>query len=129
MLGPRIAKFLKSGGCRRYISQGERTMAGEMTTEEVTKENFPIHFAVAKSLGGGVRPFDQYQGPFVYVPGFGKFWLCMVDSHFARWYSDYTGKVSEIFYAFADTNHTACRRARQCLPDSYGYALKGGTVP
>jgi len=103
-------------------------MAGEMTKEEVTKENFPLHFAVAKSLGGVVRPFDQYQGPYVYVPGFGKFWLTMVGDSVCRWYNDYTEKMSEPFYAYPETNHTACLRARQCLPDSYGYTLKGGTI-
>ena len=44
-------------------------MAGEMTASEVTRENFPIHFAIADALGGTVHPFDYYQGPYIMVGG------------------------------------------------------------
>jgi hypothetical protein len=40
-------------------------MAGEMTTVE--REEWPLHFAVAEAVGGSVKPFDQYQGPYVVV--------------------------------------------------------------
>lgn len=105
-------------------------MAGEMTKEEVTKDAYPFHFAVAKSLGGSVKPFDQYQGPYVYAYGFGRFWLNMEDgeSPYCYWYNDYTGKKSEPFYAYEETNRTACRCARQCLPDGNAFLVKGGTV-
>lgn len=52
-------------------------MTGEMSRDEVTEENFPIHFAIAKALGGTVHPFDQYQGPYISnFPDVGaKLWL------------------------------------------------------
>lgn len=42
-------------------------MTGEMHASEVTRENFPLHFAIAAALGGEVKPFDQYQGPYVVI--------------------------------------------------------------
>jgi len=38
-------------------------MAGEMTC--VHSGEWPIHKAVADALGGQLRPFDQYQGPYI----------------------------------------------------------------
>lgn len=40
-------------------------MAGEMTKEDVTREEYPLHFAIADALGGTVEPFDVYQGPYI----------------------------------------------------------------
>lgn len=42
-------------------------MAGEMSASEVTRENYPLHFAIADAFNGTVQPFDQYQGPYVMV--------------------------------------------------------------
>ena len=42
-------------------------MTGEMHPSEVTREAYPLHFAVADALGGTVHPFDQYQGPYVSI--------------------------------------------------------------
>ena len=50
-------------------------MAGEMTKDEVTEENYPDHFRIAKFLGGSVEPFDQYQGPYIQSPKLGRLWL------------------------------------------------------
>ncbi len=44
-------------------------MAGEMSASEVTREAYPLHFAIADAFGGEVCPFDQYQGPYVLVDG------------------------------------------------------------
>jgi hypothetical protein len=57
-----------------------KIMTGEMSASEVTREAYPIHFAIADALGGEVRPFDQYQGPYVRIPARGrarstKLWL------------------------------------------------------
>lgn len=49
-------------------------MTGEMSQSEVTREAYPLHFAIADRLGGEVRAFDQYQGPYVRTKR-GKFWL------------------------------------------------------
>ena len=40
-------------------------MAGEMY--EARRDEWPTHFAVAEAVGGEVRPFDYYQGPYIVV--------------------------------------------------------------
>ena len=42
-------------------------MAGEMT--HLDPAEWPIHKAVADALGGRLRPFDQYQGPYIACEG------------------------------------------------------------
>lgn len=58
-------------------------MAGEMSQSEVTREAYPILFEIQDALDAeGVfsdpRAFDQYQGPYLYVPGVCKVWLAPV---------------------------------------------------
>ena len=42
-------------------------MAGEMF--KATREEWPSHYAIADAVGGEVKPFDVYQGPYVVVGG------------------------------------------------------------
>ena len=42
-----------------------KTATGEMSPEDVTREAYPAHFAIADALGGEVVPFDVYQGPVI----------------------------------------------------------------
>lgn len=42
-------------------------MTGEMYKSDVTEEEYPLHFAIAKALHGTVEPFDVYQGPYVVI--------------------------------------------------------------
>lgn len=54
-------------------------MAGEMSREEVTRESYPDLFELRDALAAqGIesepRPFDQYQGPYLYVPGVCRAW-------------------------------------------------------
>lgn len=44
-------------------------MTGEMCKADVTRDEFPVHFAIADALGGTVEPFDVYQGPYISLPG------------------------------------------------------------
>lgn len=44
-------------------------MTGEMHESEVTRDEWPLHFAISDALGGEVRPFDHYQGPYIAVGG------------------------------------------------------------
>ena len=96
-------------------------MAGEMTKSDLTKEDYPFHFAVAKSLGGLVKPFDLYQGPYVLLPLEGiRLWLVPAfpeDPYSTEvcWYDDSSEKTSQIFYGFCDNNRAACRAARKLL--------------
>lgn len=55
-------------------------MAGEMSQFEVTKESYPLLFSLRDALKRrGIksepRAFDQYQGPYLRVPGVCKVWL------------------------------------------------------
>jgi hypothetical protein len=71
-------------------------MTGEMSREEVTRENFPLYFAAADTVEGAtVEPFDQYQGPYIHVPGKGRFFLS--GDYNAQWYSEQTDSLSEEF--------------------------------
>ena len=40
-------------------------MTGEMSREDVSREEFPLYFAIADAVGGTVEPFDVYQGPYI----------------------------------------------------------------
>lgn len=77
-------------------------MTGEMSQSEVTREAWPIHFAIADSLGGEVRAFDQYQGPYVRASRQGnrrprKLWLSYVADGFARLYDEVSDRQSRVF--------------------------------
>lgn len=43
--------------------QATRLATGEMS--DVDPDEWPIHKKVADALGGELRPFDQYQGPYI----------------------------------------------------------------
>lgn len=63
-------------------------MTGEMSKADVTREAFPVHFAIADELGGSVHPFDVYQGPYIRARGH-KLWL-MDDEGFCVIYDETT---------------------------------------
>lgn len=78
-------------------------MTGEMYESEVTRENFPFHFAAADAVdGASVHPFDKYQGPYIHVPKKGRFFLATDDGAVCEWYSEQNDAISESFLATAD---------------------------
>lgn len=94
-------------------------MTGEMHASEVTRDTFPTHFAIAEALGGSVKPFDQYQGPYVVIGtdirigtspyacaprglGIVRLWLCSDDGVLATVYNEATDAQSEPFF-YEDT--------------------------
>jgi len=51
-----------------HQSSVEKEATGEMSQSEADDvEAWPMHHAIAKALGGTVKAFDQYQGPYVLV--------------------------------------------------------------
>ncbi len=49
---------------------GSKVATGEMTQSELDatgRDEWPLHYAIADALGGTVKPFDQYQGPYVLI--------------------------------------------------------------
>lgn len=87
-------------------------MTGETHETELTAENFPIHFAVAKEFEGTVHLFEQYpaQGPFIMVPGphaGTRFFLhSAVDGIVVCWFDEDLHKYSSPFVSsiFAPTD-------------------------
>lgn len=73
-------------------------MTGEMSKSEVTRDAYPLHFAAADECGGTVEPYDTYQGPYVYVPGKGRFWLNSDDGVIGQWYSEATHELGYGFF-------------------------------
>lgn len=70
-------------------------MAGEMSQADVTREEFPEYFAAADLIGGEVRAFDVYQGPYIRGPK-GKYWLCQTEGgSFGYWYNERDESESE----------------------------------
>lgn len=46
---------------------GEMCQIDPVTATEPNGTEWPIHAAIAKAVGGTVRPFDQYQGPYIVI--------------------------------------------------------------
>lgn len=111
-------------------------MAGEMFKSELTKESYPLYFAIAKALKGTVEPFDQYQGhyvligkdirlgrePYALAPrglGIVRLWI-VPDEHWpdyeARVYNEATDKLSEAFPLYCkDAEELAVYAAREVM--------------
>lgn len=54
----------------RMFGFGSKVATGEMSQEELDatgREEWPLHYAIADALGGTVKAFDQYQGPYVLI--------------------------------------------------------------
>ena len=94
----------------------KKDATGEMTQEELDAsglEEWPLHYAIADALGGMVKPFDQYQGPYilvgsevrgrgVYAPatpmkGTVRLWIQADEGGLARVYNEENDKLSEEF--------------------------------
>ncbi len=110
-------------------------MTGEMLRSDVTREAYPLHFAIARALHGRVEPFDMYQGPYVVIGadirvgaspyampvqhlGIVRLWVGSADdnSDMATVYNEATDKVSAPFWPYGPlaTRH-ACKAARSVL--------------
>jgi hypothetical protein len=73
-------------------------MAGEMSKDDLNKEEYPLHFAVAEKLGGTVEPFDVYQGPYVSLPGRRLFLMPdPEDESFGLWYDTVRHEMTDSF--------------------------------
>ncbi len=106
-------------------------MTGEMYESDLTPDEYPLHFAVARALKGKVRPFDVYQGPYVvigeditsgaqpyaYCPrGLGVVRLWIIDDDgggTCTVYNEANDKISKPFWW--NSTRAACRAARSVL--------------
>jgi len=75
-------------------------MTGEMSKADVTREAYPVQFAIADAMGATVHPFDQYQGPYLRFEG-RRYWLLTDDETCAPWegriYAETADELSEPF--------------------------------
>lgn len=59
------------------LQSSKKEATGEMSQAELDengREEWPMHYNIADALGAEVKPFDQYQGPYVRVPE-GRLWV------------------------------------------------------
>lgn len=88
---------------RRVRKTGEMGSIDSATGEDDSGNVWGAHAAVARALGGELRPFDQYQGPYIALQlegGSAKLWgVTEDDSGFCKWYLEYytDGKLQEEF--------------------------------
>lgn len=69
-------------------------MTGEMSKDDVTRDEFPLHFAIADALGGTVEPFDVYQGPYIKLID-ARLFIGSDDGFVAYVWNEATGEQSE----------------------------------
>lgn len=69
-------------------------MTGEMCKADVTREDFPLHFAIADALQGTVEPFDVYQGPYIAAGGT-RLFIGSKDGVLFYVHNEQTGQSSE----------------------------------
>ncbi len=111
-------------------------MTGEMAWikqngEDSNGEEWAVHAAVARAVGGRLEPFDVYQGPYIVVgpdsrvgerpyqlnlPGPLRLWLQMIDDGFGCIYREDTEAQSPPFPVFgSDAESLAVEAARKLL--------------
>jgi hypothetical protein len=80
-------------------------MTGEMgfidqDGKDSNGDHWELHAKIAKAVGGELRPFDVYQGPYILVDG-ARLWVCADDNHpeiAFRVYREDTEESSEMFW-------------------------------
>ena len=110
-------------------------MTGEMNFidqdgNDSNGDSWPLHAAIAKELGGVIKPFDVYQGPYVVFGedvrigcapyaiapsnmGVKRLWLLSDDGCVCQWYREDTDDLSWSFWW--DDDCIAIEAARELL--------------
>lgn len=110
-------------------------MAGEMSYIKQTGEDsdgniWSLHAAIAKAVGGQLKPFDQYQGPYIVIGadvrvgdspyqlavrglGVKRLWVISDNDYACRIYREDTDKTSDFFYG--EDESEAIRAAKSLL--------------
>jgi hypothetical protein len=71
---------------------------GEQSAEDLTREEWPMWYAIADALGGTVEPFDVYQGPYISVPGEnGRLFIVTEDGVWGQVWNEATQQSSSQF--------------------------------
>ena len=94
-------------------SEFDKKATGEMSKADVTREAYPIHFAIADAVGGTVEPFDVYQGPYISTDQ-GKLFITVEEGGMATVWNESTHNESNAF--FYDDESGAIDAALSVLP-------------
>lgn len=89
----------------------------EHAFDDEFEQEWPMHFAIARALGGKVHPFDKYQGPYISVPG-GKLWIAFDEDapDWATVYNELNLKSSDPFWPHgSQAEADAIKAARSVL--------------
>jgi hypothetical protein len=78
-------------------------MTGEMSKQDVTRDAYPLHFAIARALNGRVEPFDVYRGPYIRI-GHDRIWIADHEklTNYAVIWNETTGETSSMFWPHGD---------------------------
>lgn len=93
-------------------------MTGEMARicprsgRDSNGDEWPVHLAVARSVGGELRPFDVYCGPYI-LTDTGCLWISSDDGYHGEVFNERTRRI-ERFAPMSNTRR-ACAAARRCL--------------
>src|SRR5271166_5141742 len=69
------------------------------------RQEWPLHFAAADALGGVVKPFDKFQGPYIKVGSEGRMFIYSNDGIIATVWNEDTKKESKPFNLDANAEH------------------------
>jgi len=114
---------------------GSKVATGEMSQQELDangREEWPLHYAIADALGGTVKPFDQYQGPYVLIgaeirgegvyapatptPGVTRLWISSDDGVEGTVYNEENEKQSQPFLLYgAGSEEDAVAAAKEVM--------------
>jgi len=119
----------------REFSERRVVMTGEMysiTEDGVYSDGdkWSLHVAVAQAVGGSLKPFDRYQGPYIVIGediktghtpyeypvmhvGATRLWICKEKNGLAKIYREDTDMTSESFHW--EDEDMAIRLAKELL--------------
>ena len=115
----RMQKFINETICGKQaaVPIGQRrskVATGEMSREDVTRETYPAHFAIADALEGTVEPFDVYQGPYIDTK-YGRLFIATEEGGLATvWNEANTNESNAFFY---DNENEAVDAALSTIPN------------
>lgn len=98
----------------------QKIATGEMSQGELDasgREEWPLHYAIADALGGTVRPFDVYQGPYIELENEGRLFIYSEDGMEGHVWNEDTKESSEGFPIHEMSENEAVDAALSVLQD------------
>lgn len=111
---------------------GPKVATGEMSQEELDahgREEWPLHYAIADALGGVVKPFDQYQGPYIDLPEEGRLFIYSNDGVVGAVWNEDTKQESEPFMLEVGSENAAVDAALSVCENPDMHITHGAASP